>query len=325
MTRLDGHDGSHWQLDAGPVDMVALRAATWWFAWKRFQGLTGIDRSFDVIRPQADEADFPIKLGYHWLSAPPVNPITQAEKYLDSMGSFGLWGCLLDAEEAGVTEAACLAFFETVEDHLRRPSAGYTGLYVTGGTIWKSQALRESAYGPRPWDVAAYVSEQNLMLRMVQTQSLPDFPFDAWQFGSNGPVPGITGRADMNRIDNRARYNAVCGLSTPTPIPTPDPQEEHPMLDGFVQDDSPEHHFWARGIDYDYAEGRWRRWACLIDAIDVDWNLYQEQLKEVPEANLKACQRVPFPPPAPISPGGLTRHIHEFDSAPGRTGEAIPS
>lgn len=216
--RLDGHDGSHHQYDAGPVDLDALAAATWIIWWKATQSISYTDPTFTKVWRQRQK--FTHRFPYHWLSST-TDPQQQAAHYLSVVGPNGVGdGDMLDAEEAGITVAGCLGWVEAIEAVRKRPVEIYTGLYVSGGSIWKSDALREGKYGLRAFHVAAYVTEENLNSRMNALGLIPKYPKHGWQWSSNGPVPGITGRADMNRIEDHAIYDTVCGRSAPTPIPT---------------------------------------------------------------------------------------------------------
>ena len=247
MPRLDGIDGSHYQPDAGPVDLGVVAAIpTFWWAWKATQSTSGRDPTFAAMWAKAAPL-FAQRLAYHWLSST-TDPVAQADHFLSVWDHTG--GAMLDAEEAGITVAGALAWCERVEATTKRPCVVYSGLYVSGGTIWKSAALRTSAYGARPFIVAAYVSEANLAARLKATNS-PD-PH-AWQYSSNGPVPGITGRCDMDMIHDRAAFDLACGLAatSPPPIETvppvvvvpPKPSTEDTMLRLLAPLDSPARFF----------------------------------------------------------------------------------
>lgn len=208
MPRLDGIDIYHGQADAGPVDLVKVAAIpTWWFAAKATQSTTYKDPWYDRFMAQARSL-FTHRLAYHWTSSI-TDPLQQADWFLQSTNGADGVGAMQDIEEAGSTVPRCLAWFERVENHTHRPCIGYAGLYVSGGTIWKSPALRMSAYGPRPFVVAAYVPKLNLDARMIYTGSQA-FPYQAWQFSSNGPVPGITGRCDMDEVQDRQMFDLAC-------------------------------------------------------------------------------------------------------------------
>lgn len=233
MPRLDGMDGSHYQPDAGPVDLNVLAAApTFWWAWKATQSTSGRDPSFSKMWAAAQPL-FVQKLAYHWLSST-TDPVLQADHFMSVWDHTG--GAMLDAEEAGITEAGALAWCDRVEATTKRPCVVYSGLYVAGGTIWKSAKLRWGKYGPRPFIVAAYVSEANLAARLKATNSPPPH---AWQYSSNGPVPGITGRCDMDMVHDRAAFDFACGLTAKPPVPTPPPQGDPDMADFYFTDGTP--------------------------------------------------------------------------------------
>lgn len=220
--RLDGHDGSHHQFDAGPVDIPTLAAATWIIWWKATQSTQYADPTFRRMWDERRRFDY--ALAYHWLSST-TDPQQQAAHFLQVLnGLVAGDGVMLDAEEAGITADKCVAWCEAIEAVTKRPVSVYSGLYVSSGSIWKSDALRESKYGMRAFHVAAYVTEDNLKQRIISTGS-QNYPFHAWQWSSNGPVPGITGRADMNRVEARSLYDLVCGVTTTQP-PVPQPLGE---------------------------------------------------------------------------------------------------
>lgn len=218
--RLDGPDCSHWQSDAGHLDLSVTRAVpTHFLGWKATQSTGYIDPSFNTFRGIASALKFNWVLPYHWLSST-TDPVAQADHYLAVVGTFRpCEGAMLDAEEAGITVEKCLAWLERVEAVTHRPSSVYTGIYVAGGSIWKDARIRSSKYGPRMMHLAAYVSSDNLVARLTKL-GLIELPIDAWQWSSNGPVPGITGRCDMNAVFNLKGYDSIVA---PAPPPAPWP------------------------------------------------------------------------------------------------------
>jgi hypothetical protein len=217
--QLDGMDGAHYQFDHGKPDLRVMRdAGLWWIGWKVSQSTGYVDPTFAQIREEW--LDFECRFPYHWLSST-TDPIAQADWYLKQLNELRPGeAVMLDIEEAGDTVDKALAFFERTEEYTHRPGVGYSGIYVAGGTIWKSPELRMSRYGRRPFTVAAYVTEANLRARLAATHS-PD-P-DAWQYSSNGPVPGIVGRCDMDMVFDKPAFQLACGsIATPTPHPLPE-------------------------------------------------------------------------------------------------------
>jgi GH25 family lysozyme M1 (1,4-beta-N-acetylmuramidase) len=220
--RFDGADISHHQVDGKqPIDWVALRASSWWFATKSTEGTRYIDPTFAKHRRKAAEHGFTHRIFYHWLR-PDSSPTVQAIHFLSVVGALAPGeGIMLDVEQRGVTAAMVLEWCHVVEAVYGRPVVIYTGAYVAGGTIWQSTAVRNSPYGRRPMHIAAYTTET----RMLSLPGLKAYPQSAWQYSSDGPVAGIDGRCDMNRIDVREHYDLACGVTAdpvpPIPVPTP--------------------------------------------------------------------------------------------------------
>jgi GH25 family lysozyme M1 (1,4-beta-N-acetylmuramidase) len=224
---FEGHDGSHYQWDAGvaaranpPVDLVALASVTKIIWWKATQSISYVDPSFARVWKQA-RALFGYRLAYHWLSST-TDPEQQAAhlcKILDSVGGPQEGDAIMiDSEENGVNVEKCDAFAVYCERYYDRPIiSGYFGLYIDGGRLWNSEQIREGNYGHRPMHLAAYVLEERLNSLMRQRGAKP---YDAWQYWSGGPVPGIFGRADMNTHVNFGAYDVIC-LKQPKPKPTP--------------------------------------------------------------------------------------------------------
>jgi len=167
-------------------------------SWKWSQSTSYVDPTGQQFRDQFNE-QFDVVQWYHWLSSI-TNPAAQAEHWLQSLGTVrSAERHSIDAEEKGVTAEQVVAHATVVEAETKVPSIVYTGLYVDGGRIWRSPEVRMSAYGPRPMHLAAYVSASNLITRVNQL-GVADQLATFWQYSSNGPVPGVTGRADMNHV-----------------------------------------------------------------------------------------------------------------------------
>lgn len=215
--RLDGPDCSHYQPDAGPVDLSVTRSSgSTYIAWKATQSIAYADPTFNTYRMISKAVGFHTIMMYHWLSST-TDPVAQADFYLSTVKVFNPnEGAMLDAEEAGITVEKCLAWMERVESVTHLPCAIYTGIYVAGGTIYTDPRIRTSKYGRRMVHLAAYVSADALTAILTR-KGLIDLPVDAWQWSSNGPVPGITGRCDMNAILNPAGFKSITVQPAPWP------------------------------------------------------------------------------------------------------------
>jgi GH25 family lysozyme M1 (1,4-beta-N-acetylmuramidase) len=225
--RFDGADLSHYQDDAGPIDWDALASSSWWCATKATQGVSYVDPTFHEHRIQMSARQFKIRLFYHWLD-PNSSPTAQAMHFLMVVGKLAPGeGVMLDAEQAGVTAAMVVEWCSMVEKATGRPVVVYTGAFVAGGSIWQSTDVRTSIFGtPRAMHLAAYTTEA----RALALRGVAAYPWSGWQYSSNGPVAGVAGRCDMNRIDLLDHYLAACGLtSVPQPAPIPTPVQEDDM------------------------------------------------------------------------------------------------
>ncbi|CAB4192967.1 Acm Lyzozyme M1 (1,4-beta-N-acetylmuramidase) [uncultured Caudovirales phage] len=216
-TRTDGIDVSRWQ---GHVDWSAVRYAcanpdAALASWKVTQGTHTVDPMGAENRTNSAAAGFRYRFGYHWLSAG-VDPIVQADWFLYHFAPLNEGeGVILDCEETGITASQVVAWCERVESVTKRPVAIYTGVYVAGGSIWKSDAIFGS--GKRMRWVAAYVSEAR-----VRTACKP-YGFDVWQWSSSGTVPGVLGRCDVNMIEHIDQCNLATTKEIPVPVPPPIP------------------------------------------------------------------------------------------------------
>lgn len=221
--RLDGPDVSHYQYDYGEINWATvLGIPTFWAATKLTQSIKYLDPTAAKSRARMKQKYRGL---YHWVSST-TNPEDQAAWFAANVGTLAKGEFLmLDCEEAGVTVDMVLRVARALEKIYGRPVAIYTGAYVAGGTIWQSTAVRNSAYGPRPMILAAYTNEAHAK----DVCKYGSYPWHSWQYSSNGPVAGIVGRCDMNRVDDTSVYDRACGLDTadptptPTPTPTPDP------------------------------------------------------------------------------------------------------
>jgi len=220
MVQFQGADISHYQNEKGPIDWPSLKMASVgsWFACKATQRANYKDPYFDYNRESAHTIGFRYIMMYHWLS--PVSQarvVDQVGFYLSKVGKLQLnEGVMIDAEEGGITLADTLEFADRVEQKTGRPCSIYTGAFVAGGSIWTSQTLFN---GLRARHLAAYTSEQKMKALPGVDPPLPA----AWQYSSNGPVPGIVGRCDMNFFYDISMYDLICGIGT---LPKPLPEEE---------------------------------------------------------------------------------------------------
>lgn len=219
--RRDGIDVSRYQK---VVDWRAVKAARCtWAATKATQGTAWIDPTFATNRVGMASAGFRHRGLYHWLSpvgmllrasksARLASACKQAEHFLATIGQLkpGQFA-LLDAEEEGITEDMVVEWCRVVEAATGRPCAVYTGVYVAGGTIWKSAAVFN---GKRPRVLAAYTTE-------ARARKLSG-GWHAWQWTGSGTIAGVTTLVDIDQVDDHAIFDRICGLTDVQPEPQED-------------------------------------------------------------------------------------------------------
>ncbi len=219
--RRDGIDVSRYQK---VVDWSAVAATgCTWAATKATQGTGWVDPTFGRNRAGMAAAGFRHRGLYHWLSpvglalrasksARLASARKQAEHFLATIGQLkpGQFA-LLDAEEEGITEDMVVEWCRVVEAATGRPCAVYTGVYVAGGTIWKSAAVFN---GKRPRVLAAYTTE-------ARARKLSG-GWHAWQWTGSGTIAGVTTLVDIDQVDDHAIFDRICGLTDVQPEPQED-------------------------------------------------------------------------------------------------------
>ena len=215
---MKGLDVAKYQLD---IDWAQVAAAGYeWAAFKATLGTKVVDPKFAQNRAGAEAAGIRYRLAYHWIT-PNESPEAQVDHLLATIGPLRRGeGIMLDAEQAGITEEQVYLWLAYVEQRTGRPAAAvYFGRYVAGGAIWSSGRIFN---GRRPRVFAAYIDEARA------TKLAAPHGWDAWQFTSDGQVPGVPARVDLDRVDAPAAFDIVCGLDVPPPY-TPRPPDRIPV------------------------------------------------------------------------------------------------
>lgn len=212
--RLDGSDTSHYQFTQGGGKM-AIGSGLWWWMHKAAQSIGYRDATVEAAIIEMFRAGVEIPGTYLWGSST-TDPQAQAANWIASVPpeyrSRLVW--MGDMEEGGLTVDLVVAIYEAIEAVTKRPCSHYTGFYVSGGAMFLDPRIRMSKYGPRPIIVAAYVSRERFAsIWAIQGRGLP---FDAQQFSSNGPVPDVVGRCDMDEVVNKQPFIvSLYGQSVP--------------------------------------------------------------------------------------------------------------
>lgn len=220
--QLHGADTSHYQVTQGG-GVMNIGSGLWWWVHKATQSTGYQDRTLPYALKQMVAAGVELPGTYHW-GSPATDPVKQAANWLGHVGGDYMKRLFFmgDMEESGLTVAQVLAIYETVERVTKKPCSHYTGLYVSGGSLYTDDRIRDSKYGPRPIVVAAYITRTRLS-SLVATQGKGK-PWHAWQYSSNGPVPDVAGRCDMDEVrDKQAFTVSLHGAQEQHPDVTPPP------------------------------------------------------------------------------------------------------
>ena len=193
--------------------------------YKATQGKGYVDPYFTINRTKTKAAGFEFRMPYHFLSSNIIIK-DQVDHFVRTVGYLNPGeGVMLDAERDNLTQIEvtleqCIEWCERVEAIFHRPVAVYTGAFVDSGRIWRSDVLYN---GHRPRVLAAYTSEERM--KKIVGFRLPDM----WQYSSDGPVPGVIGRCDMNHVYDWTKFREVCGLRQHVPPVTELPPKEDEM------------------------------------------------------------------------------------------------
>lgn len=211
---MKGLDISHWQNDAGPMNLK-LAALQYRFCFVKCSEGTGfLDPKYQQNKQRVREAGM-LFGAYHFAKA--GDPVKEADWFLKNVGDLQAGEIvILDYETYALTNPAdwCLKWLKRVEDKLGWKPLLYTyhGLLVRYN--WKP--VSEAGFGLWAARYGLQEQEPNPKYR----PSTGSWPFYAvWQYCSKGRVPGITGNCDLNvtdmDIDRLKKYGKGGGTVEP--------------------------------------------------------------------------------------------------------------
>ena len=215
MVDVTGIDVSHHQ---GAIAWDQVRDVAFVYM-KASEGTTFVDPRFNANRIGCS-ADGLLFGCYHF-GHPRNDPQVEARHFLTTVGgSLGQLPLCLDLETSdGTPNTHVQAWAQAFLDRVGASSARRPMLYT--GLSFFQNVLGSRDFGASRW-IAAYRSTP------------PPIPHDVWQYTSDGRVPGIAGRVDMNRT-TRATLVRLVGRE---PAPSGDQDmtaEEHQTLINVAQ------------------------------------------------------------------------------------------
>lgn len=195
---MKGIDISHYQNEAGSVDLKAAKAAGYQFCFvKCTEGTTYRDRFYEENKKAARKADM-VFGAYHFARL--KDPIQEADHFCDTVGDLKEGEIvILDFEvDGGDPVGWCLKWLKKVEERL-----GFKPLLYTNEARVKSLNWTPVVKGNYGLWVAKYASQVIYVAEYLQRKPVSDeWPFWAiWQFSSRAKVPGLSGNIDVNTTD----------------------------------------------------------------------------------------------------------------------------
>lgn len=219
---VEGIDVSHWQ---GEIDWNQVADAGKAFAFmKASQDTDFVDPMYGLNRARATAAGL-IVGAYHFADPRPgvADARAQADHFLATAGiASGDLPPVLDLERAnGLTpvqlEAWARAFLERIHER-----TGVRGAIYTSPNFWRNWVGDSTWFatnGYRVLWVAHWTTNPN---PTVPASDWAGFGWTFWQYTSNGAVPGIVGRVDLNRYDGTDPTAASIELTADSgPLPEP--------------------------------------------------------------------------------------------------------
>jgi len=209
MDRARGIDVSHYQTVTSWSDIYDSGVS--YVGVKATQGNTFVDPKLSEHRSGARSLPFVMAFYYHFASA--GDPVTQANRFMDTVGELlpNERLCLdLEDDKTGkptVDLVWAAAFFATL-------TPGRRTLLYTSQRIW-SQLGNPSTWGPAPGIdliVPRYGPDEPRVPSAWQTWSF-------WQNSEEGIVPGISGPCDTSVFNGDLDALKTYAALSPTPAP----------------------------------------------------------------------------------------------------------
>jgi GH25 family lysozyme M1 (1,4-beta-N-acetylmuramidase) len=221
-TFIEGIDVSHWQ---GTIDWPAVAAAGKLFAYiKASEGISFVDADFAANHAQAKAAGLYVG-AYHYArpDATAGDAVAEADHFIDTaQPAAGELLPVLDLEDDGGLSTAALQ--DWVQAYLGRihERLGVRGVIYVSPNFWKTDMGDTTWFATAGYPVLWIAHWTDAGAPSVPAANWAGNGWTFWQYTSNGTVPGISGRVDLDRYAG-TDFNPVLIGGNPDPSAPPDP------------------------------------------------------------------------------------------------------
>lgn len=192
----EGIDVSHWQ---GTIDWAKVKAAGKTFAFaKATEGIGFKDDHYD--RNKAGAMGQGIKFGaYHFARPGSNNPVVEADWFVQEMElQRGMMIPAMDLEVTGGLGPTALTTWAKAWLQRVYERTGVRPLIYTSPSFWRNNLNDTRWFADNGYSVL-WVAHWNTTSPSVPGSNWGGKSWTFWQYTSDGTVPGISGRVDLNR------------------------------------------------------------------------------------------------------------------------------
>ena len=189
------------------VDFAKLHAAGWHVIMKCGEGTSMTDGTFEARAKKCEQLGIPYGVYYYARAKNAQQAKAEANRCLSIIKGRKLsYPVYYDIEEnslGSVAATTCKAFCSVIE------AAGYWAGIYTGDSYWQAHL---TGLGDRytKWIARYGVNNGSPSYKPVTKK------YDIWQYSSNGTVPGVNGRCDVNNV-YRDLVSKIAGKSPQKP------------------------------------------------------------------------------------------------------------
>ncbi len=200
-TRLEGIDVSHWQ---GTIDWAKVRAAGKKFAYiKASEHTTFVDDTYQTNRSRAKSAG--LKVGAYHFARPNIgttDAYAEADHFIETADwTSGELRPVLDLEDTGGLTSSALqtwvkAFVQRIYDR-----TGVRAVIYVSPAFWSSKMGNSTWFAKNGYDVLWIAHWTTAGSPSIPAENWGGKSWTFWQYTSDGSVPGISGRVDLDRYN----------------------------------------------------------------------------------------------------------------------------